>query len=88
MKLSQLKKIIKETIKEVNNKKQPLNEEKNFMDCQVNWVRANGVGIMEDHANPDGSYDIEGAFRAMFDGAMKACKHLLNVRDTQVMTKN
>ena len=43
---------------------------------------------MEDHAMPDGSYDIEGAFRAMFDGAMKACKHLLNVRDTQVMTKN
>ena len=88
MKLSQLKKIIKESIREIDIKRQPLNEEKNFMDCQVNWVRANGVGIMEDHANPDGSYDVEGAFRAMISGAIKACKHLLNVRDTQVMTKN
>jgi len=88
MKLSQLKKIIKETIKEINSEKQPLNEEKNFFDCQTNWVRANGVGIIEDHANPDGSYDLEGAFRVIISGAIKACKHLLNVRDTQVMTKN
>ena len=88
MKLSQLKKVIKETIKEINSEKQPLNEEKNFFDCQTNWIRANGPGIMEDHANPDGSYNLEGAFRTMMSGSIKACKHLLNVRDTQVMTKN
>ena len=36
----------------------------------------------------DGSYNLEGAFRTMMSGSIKACKHLLNVRDTQVMTKN
>ena len=88
MKLSQLKKIIKESIREIDAKKQPLNEEKNFMDCQVNWVRANGPGIMAANQLEDGSYNLEGAFRIMISGSIKACKHLLNVADTQVMTKN
>jgi len=88
MKLSQLKKIIKEAIKEVSNEKQPLNEEKNFFDCQTNWINANGPGIMAANQLEDGSYNLEGAFRTMISGSIKACKHLLNVADTQVMTKN
>ena len=88
MKLSQLKKIIKETIKEINSEKQPLNEEKNFFDCQTNWINANGPGIMAANQVEDGSYNFEEAFRTMMSGSIKACKHLLNVADTQVMTKN
>ena len=68
--------------------KQPLNEEKNFFDCQTNWINANGPGIMAANQLEDGSYNLEGAFRTMMSGSIKACKHLLNVSNQQVMTKN
>ena len=88
MKLSQLKKIIKESIREINIERQPLNEEKNFFDCQTNWIMSNGPDIMAANQLEDGSYDLTSAFRTMMSGSIKACKHLLKLSNQQVMTKN
>ena len=89
MKLFQLKKVIKETIKEINSEKQPLNEEKAFFDCQREWLTTNGPGILDDHTNSTtGEIDMQGYFQTSLSGAINACKDLLKVSNQQLMTKN
>ena len=75
---SQLRKLIRESIKELVETKIQLNEE-TFDECLRDYVNSSITFWMNYHTNPiTGEIDMEGLFTDMILGAVEHCEHILD----------
>ena len=71
MKESQLRKLIRESIKELMTEKQ-------YNDCMVDWAANNAYIIQMQNTDGNGNFDMQGFFLDMMTGMMDACEHLFD----------
>ena len=71
MKKSQLRNIIRESIKE-------LMTEKEYDDCMVDWASNNSHIIQMQNTDANGNFDMQGFFIDMMNGMLDACEHLFD----------
>ena len=72
MKKSQLRKLIRESIKEIH-----LNE-KEYVDCMKAWAANNSYIIQMQNTDGNGNFDVVGFMTDMMIGMSDACDHLID----------